>query len=272
MKIQPVTSSKPPAYPPQDWLVSHPELLSRFAPRRWLRHKAVWSALSAFVLAGLANCKSRTDARPSADEPVALDSAHPAQEERTPSTHRCRVAPIFAHGNGAGSTGCMAMSPPVYLSELEAMRIIREEFAKERIALDTENVPSFPLKRNGGFERDKDSIDLDDCSPKVLWADGYVPGKKLLIKYVASEDARKLSAHPMGDGIETRIGAERLREELLRDDEYNTAIFYDPMPHSHLFDRDTPKGGLSPQDSSRVLLLAQVRDFIAWAKKEGVLE
>ena len=46
-----------------------------------------------------------------------------------------RVAPIFAHGEGRGSTGCIVVSPPVFLSEEEALQVVKEELAKVGITL-----------------------------------------------------------------------------------------------------------------------------------------
>ena len=40
------------------------------------------------------------------------------------------VAPIFEHGEGRLATGCIVITPPVFLSEEEGMQILREEFAK----------------------------------------------------------------------------------------------------------------------------------------------
>jgi len=45
------------------------------------------------------------------------------------------VAPIFKHGEGRGATGCVVTAPPVFLSEEEAMQIIREELAKHGVKL-----------------------------------------------------------------------------------------------------------------------------------------
>ena len=47
------------------------------------------------------------------------------------------VAPIFQHGEGRGATGCIVMSPPVFLSEEEALQVIREEMAAKGVQLGT---------------------------------------------------------------------------------------------------------------------------------------
>jgi hypothetical protein len=39
------------------------------------------------------------------------------------------AAPIFEHGEGHGSVGCVVITPPVFLSEEEALKIIRESLA-----------------------------------------------------------------------------------------------------------------------------------------------
>ena len=45
------------------------------------------------------------------------------------------VAPIFKHGEGRGATGCIVVSPPVFLSEEEALQIVKEELAKHGVQL-----------------------------------------------------------------------------------------------------------------------------------------
>jgi hypothetical protein len=55
------------------------------------------------------------------------------------------VAPIFKHGEGRGATGCVVMTPPVFLSEEEGMQILREELAKHGIWRGVANSP-----RSGG--------------------------------------------------------------------------------------------------------------------------
>lgn len=45
------------------------------------------------------------------------------------------VAPIFEHGEGRGSIGCVVVSPPVFLSEEEALQVIKEELTEVGIRL-----------------------------------------------------------------------------------------------------------------------------------------
>ena len=50
------------------------------------------------------------------------------------------VAPIFKHGEGRGATGCVAVSPPVFLSAEEALHVIKEELTQQGVNISDENV------------------------------------------------------------------------------------------------------------------------------------
>ena len=52
-----------------------------------------------------------------------------------PESGKVIVAPVFEHGEGRGATGCIVVSPPVFMSEEEGMQILREELAKHGIQL-----------------------------------------------------------------------------------------------------------------------------------------
>lgn len=60
------------------------------------------------------------------------------------------VAPIFEHGEGRGATGCVVVNPPVFLSEQDAMQVIREELPKSGVSLSEGSVL---LARCSRFER-----------------------------------------------------------------------------------------------------------------------
>jgi hypothetical protein len=48
---------------------------------------------------------------------------------------KIKVAPIFKHGDGRGATGCVVVMPPAFLSEEEALQVVKEELAKHGIQL-----------------------------------------------------------------------------------------------------------------------------------------
>ena len=48
----------------------------------------------------------------------------PAPEQPDPSRDAFSVAPVFIHGEGRGALGCVVVSPPVFLSEAEALEVL----------------------------------------------------------------------------------------------------------------------------------------------------
>jgi len=105
MNVIPVCSYHDPAFPTRDVLYAHPELL-RLAPNRWRHHRLVLTALAATgLLSG-------------------MQQAWAVGESVSPAP---RIAPIFQHGDGNGSFGCIVVNPPVFLSEEEARQVITEE-------------------------------------------------------------------------------------------------------------------------------------------------
>jgi len=105
MKLSPLKNYRQPDYPTQEILAQHPELL-RALPRRWQNSPVVLG-----TLAGL----------------LALMEQSTAKAADKSTLH---VAPIFEHGKGQGAFGCVAVSPPVFLTEAEAREVIEEEAKK----------------------------------------------------------------------------------------------------------------------------------------------
>ena len=63
----------------------------------------------------------------------AADSSPKGGPNPTQTNAVAIVAPIFQHGEGRGATGCIVMSPPVFLSEEEALLVVREELGKSEM-------------------------------------------------------------------------------------------------------------------------------------------
>lgn len=108
------------------------------------------------------------------------------------------VAPIFEHGKGRGLTGCIVVSPPVFLSEEEAMQIVREELGKHGIQL--KEAPPFRdvliprrikerdavIKADGKVERIEKTIE-DPRNAKPLKPDGIDPNKRIAVSYLSEQ-------------------------------------------------------------------------------------
>src|SRR5512137_2050774 len=124
MKSKPVSKYAQPKYPTRLEIAARPALLHRHQPPAWRKWPELTGAAGLFLLADTARL-SAADASPKG-------SPNPAQTNAV-----AIVAPIFQHGEGRGSTGCIVMSPPVFLSEEEALQVIREEMATRGVQLGT---------------------------------------------------------------------------------------------------------------------------------------
>jgi hypothetical protein len=186
----------------------------------------------------------------------------------------------------------MVMSPPVFLSEEEALQIIKEEFAK------------------AGFKLGKgmllDEVTVEYADPSVRWlrsGDNWLGEKKTTtvsvdlaavdpdrgvgVEVITGSDCRRARSFGVISTVQSfdTIGlakciAEGIREQGQRD--LRIGVFYDPL-EKRRFDgasrssdesddnqnfRDRNKGIVeSSRERSETQLRKQARDFIAWLKK-----
>jgi len=214
MKVSPVTHYTDPRYPARDILDEHPELL-RVLPNRWRRSAIVGAALAAtcgIVAAGWQ--AARVEA---AGEPAT------------------KIAPIFQHGNGQGSFGCVAAAPPVFLSEDEARHVIVEEaktagitFAPDAQRLDLD----LPITRMYNFGDDAKTAPKTRRGTLVL--DGVDANRHIAFEYVSTADFytwRETNENRMSTAWEIDlIGPARLLRDSLAKAEPGGVygVFYDP--------------------------------------------
>ena len=121
--------------------------------------------------------------------------------------------------------------------------------------------------------------------------DGYNVKNNLAIEYVSARLVNKLDPYDEMESsvqeINTKRTAERIRNALIAKGKVNAAVFYDPITY---YDRISyydespeaidrllsgnapPPARKDPPPSSRDLLKAQVKDFIEWIKKEGIIK
>src|SRR5690554_5017571 len=128
MEIKSINNSQQPNYPTIELFVKHPELLSRNIPNSWLKNQFVATSLAAFLLSACGTSTAKKSEKIEIVETLGTDnpaedtikSTTTAQEPiNTPQKKRAdnnitHIAPIFAHGEGSGATGCIVMSPPVF--------------------------------------------------------------------------------------------------------------------------------------------------------------
>ncbi|OGF64141.1 MAG: hypothetical protein A2Y62_19835 [Candidatus Fischerbacteria bacterium RBG_13_37_8] len=140
MRVKSAKRYRKPAYPERELYALRPDLLGASILSRWMKSKAVMSALIAFILSGTkADClANQADTAPISDK-TEIQDKEKAPEPLTQEAE-VKIAPIFIHGDGAGSTGCIAISAPVFLPETEAVEIIFNELKKARLDFDKRDI------------------------------------------------------------------------------------------------------------------------------------
>ena len=260
MKLSPLKNYRGPDYPTRAILQQHPELL-RALPRRWQNNAVVLG-----TLAGLLTLMEQSTAQ--------------AGDKAT-----LHVAPIFEHGSGHGAFGCVAVSPPVFLTEAEAREVIEDEAKKadvdfaERghklngVALPvTDEVPTFAqtdpkdAKKKAGKKSQIGDLELNGWDARLQA--GY--------KFVALADfeaweAKDRTIFCSVSDYNMLDAAKRLQAGLGAVKETGTvAVFYEPAGSApkaapwQNSQKAAKKAGLED-------LRMQVRDYIAWLKAQGII-
>jgi hypothetical protein len=110
---------------------------------------------------------------------------------------KIKVAPIFKHGEGRGATGCVVVSPPAFLSEEEALQIVKEELAKHGVKLAAGPVLkdlTIAPRHIQQVEQDKKTrkIVLDEAHAAPLHVTGMDEKKSIAIEFVCRSNYKKL--------------------------------------------------------------------------------
>jgi hypothetical protein len=255
VKPEPVDRSRRPRYPTREEVLTHPELLERHLPPGWRVTRGLVASTGLFMAAGLAACQGKKEA----DQPaVAL------------------VAPIFEHGEGRGAWGCVVVSPPIFLSEEEALQVIREELAAHGVDLTERNVPAegvrFP-QRTITWSEDEEVEETGTGEDVRL--DARDPKTGIAIEFVSREDYHPLGG-PMSSssvqGYDLKKVAGDLRaalEKTGRGGRY-FGTFYDPMESRYDWSEEDEELQESREASLR-RLREQVKGFVEWLEAQGAI-
>jgi len=275
LRVTPVKRKAEPRYPTRDYLRDHPELLD-LIPQRWRNNRLVLGALSGAVF-----LMAASDAV-AADKPVSSASA--------------RVAPIFIHGDGRGAFGCIAVNPPVFLSEEEARSVITDEARKAGLdfAPDALTVKQtrLPVTNPFAFLAQIDSRMKEPERPvKVgeVVLDGYDRKRQVAYEYVSHNDfdvwvdkTTKLQSSVYEYDLKGTADVLRVGLAAASPSTY-ISVFYDPVSAPpERKGRKLPatdaewktvweKRKAAACQISEQQLREQVRDFIAWLKAQGVI-
>jgi len=264
MKVSPISRYADPRYPARDILDDHPELLRRL-PNRWRQSAVIGTAVAAacgLVAAGW-------------------------QAARAEGEPEAKPAPVFLHGEGHGSFGCVAVNPPLFLSEDEAREVIMQElqrppYPKLKMTADGRTLADFPVPETSDQAWHDEKLKLG-TKKQDLALDGWDAKHNIGYEYVSEADFKAwtkrggmMSTVSVFDMANT---AKRLQASIAAvKPEGTIAVFYDPMIGYQDAQRDEKDGNRDwqqRQDDARMIaryvLRLQVRDFIAWLKAEGAI-
>jgi hypothetical protein len=293
MKAKALDRYPVPRYPTRPQVEQNPKLTQRSlsSPVRHLLETGISGAMALLVpLSGCDRNPAGTAAAPSSQQ----------VEGQTPSTTgtptkpkiSCKallVAPIFDHGTGRGSTGCVVVSPPVFLSEEEAMTIIKEELSKSGIILAAGKTifPKVQMHKEIGhcsdgrgtckplqmdlqdstghihieyFSKEDNLFMTEECPPKTVW----------MMSTVQSYDPKGM-AEQMRTGLQKRAGRGVF------------GVFYDPLVSRDMLEMaremySTNGQGIFRRTQSefraeaKELLRQQVQDFAQWLADQKVID
>ena len=257
LKIEPVLTKKAPKYPDK-YSVALDKMLLGNTPARWntpLVKSITGTALSFSIMATLAGC-----AASGAD------------------TLKKNVAPLFVHGEGTGTVGCMSVVAVHFLSEEDALQIITDEFAKHGLTAIESSRVLYNIQLPLLITR------YDDLSEKwrhtnhtgSLSLDLDLVEANVSVEFVSTEDYRSFPAdypeYLTGISVMTyniKPSAEQLVTAFKDLDNTDTtyATFYDPAFDRYSYVPPLPNAEIT----SDGLLREQVRDFIEWLAAQGVI-
>lgn len=316
MKPEPVDSFPLPAYPTRIEVAGDDRLLREHVPPAWRGEGVVSGALIFFLaLQGVA-CQPQQVAQPQSAPPPPAESstvqgvqppdalpspvvvvpaaAEPPVESNKdgplsmPTAAGMVVAPIFEHGEGRGATGCVVVSPPVFLSEEEAMAVVREELARAGVTL-TRATTSFAdvviPQRRTRYEQ----TPAGEYVPKTeeipgtghaLEVDAMDTAGRIAVEFVSEADYFKLGGATSGSSVQSydlKDAAIAVADKLKQSRRgLYFGVFYDPVERI-VVDRSGQGGPMNWEaerakvaTKAKEQLRAQVSDFVVWLRQQGI--
>ncbi len=267
MEIKPIENYKTPLYPKKEEILRNPNLLKTL-PERWRGNAYVAVALSSLLFMTLTACSNKDGGNAKIGKPV----------------------PIFIHGDGRGSFGCISVAPPAFLSEDEAFDVISEEAKKEGIIfeknatiLENVKIPKTDTFYSPSEEEKSKKMGTVEAD---LTLDGFDKVKHIGYEFVSKDDIHEWAdknqnmwssvekfeflstADTLSQGVKDKTGDKMV------------AVFYDPH---YKFDSKDIKNIISKnkddytkmenelKEHVKVDLREQVKDFINWLKGQGMI-
>jgi hypothetical protein len=257
MKITPLKSYAPPAYPTYGESKQDPRLLANL-PRRWRKNPSLAPLLGTGILFHIAGSECRAD---EAEKDVAnVKTVLPAEHEKDdalaienarPLPAVTRVAPLLEEAlakDGRGSFGCVAISSPVFLSENEALDLIEDELGKvgivlhDMVTVDGLEIPSGEKDDDWGMGRNnnpKEGRKLKKLAPGSYTFDLGTEDGSVVVKFLQHKDFNQWKADRFSgssvDSYDLAWLATQMRETFAKRAEGKPVViglFFDPVEDS----------------------------------------
>lgn len=270
-KIIPLQSYKEPGYPGKEYFTVNPGKLLSYVPGAWVNKPLALGALLAFICSGSITASAPDSVPQSSHQKESRANTGTIEQNTSQREETISIAPLFIHGSGVGSIGCVVISPPVFLSEPEALEIILTELKNAGFQFDTNDylVPGL-FTREVSLQYDKDwkPREIERETQYPFYFDLYDTQYNVGIKFISKDNYFMLGG-PMAtssvQGYNLIDIAQKTREILMGQNKTNAAVFYDPMVTVRDYSGVHFK---EAQEKGSLELKEQVKNFISWLEKE----
>lgn len=201
-----------------------------------------------------------------------ISSHNALNDDNSDRKNQAKVAPIFIHGKGTGEIDDLMPNPVLLLGEEEARKIIIDELRKEGINFDKTD---YELKEVGIYRwRSCCFLGLEP-SPRHphLKLDGYSTECNIGFVFISAADYFRFEGWSGFTFIHYDLIkiAKGVQNALKRYGKITAAVFYDPVVKINIVEKlESIDEDERPQYSAPGQLIAQVRDFVKWMKKEDI--
>jgi hypothetical protein len=294
-KLKPVEGYHEPVYPVKEAFSRNRGLLLDYVPSSWLKTGLSAAALLALTL----NVNPVSAIESTGNENRIVCNENEKQDRETIREEKVEIAPLFIHGDGLGAIGCVVISPPVFLSEADALEVITAVLEKEGITFDKQiyvldNIYSVD-EISQQYYITKDVEDARNAKKFPFYFDLYNTEYNIGVKYISmkncddfaelrsfAQDERELRKIEKDPHVVTGIAikhygssvrsydmigvSQRIREYSRQNGNVNVVLFYDPLVSggSNVVSRKSESKGTNMSSNARQLLAQQVEDFGRW--------
>ncbi|MBN1973395.1 MAG: hypothetical protein JW787_07130 [Sedimentisphaerales bacterium] len=277
-----------PDYPQKEEVQAQPALLRKSVEKRW--QKLYDLGVSGMLVASLSlsgceeNYKTQNNSVVTSGTETVKDSNKSITKTEAKKQLKILVAPVFNHGEGRGSIGCVAVYPPAFLSEEEALVVIKEELIKKGINLNKEKVVFGDANVKPLGYGVLEMFGMGKKKPFPLEIDSQDSNKQINIEFISMSDCEQLGGTKEDwfnfQKYDTRKAAVQFRKQIQSNKKNGVyGVFYDPAPKNPLnstHDREVTieERQLAKEQNeelAREQLRKQVQDFANWLKEHEVI-